>query len=200
MNQKINQILCVFIVLFLFLIPVFIVISDEISINLYTLLRISALTGFISLALAAVLNLNKKMVKRLLGKPFLKVHHYFAFTGLILITLHPILYAVLAQSLSVFIPVFSSAHEFLEYGGRVSFILIYIAFIAGLLRSALKRRWKLIHILMYPALIIAAFHANFIGQTMQSAPVVAIINGLTLLVVATLFMSAFRYIREPNSL
>lgn len=200
MNQKVNQILCVFIVLILFLIPVFIVISDEISVNLYTLLRISALTGFIFLALAAVLNLNKKIVKRLLGKPFLKVHHYFAFTGLILITLHPVIYAFLAQSYGVFIPVFSSLYEFLEYGGRVSFILIYIAFIAGLLRSALKRRWKRIHILMYPALIIAAFHANFIGQTMQSAAVVTIINGLTLLVVATLLMSALRYIKKPHSL
>ena len=200
MNQKLNQVLCYLIVLILFLIPVFVVLSEEISFSLYTIIRLTALLGFISLALAAILNLNKKMVKKLFGKPFLKVHHYFAFTGLVLITVHPFLYAFLAQSYGVFIPVFSSVYEFLEYGGRVAFILIYIAFIAALLRSALKGRWKLIHVLMYPALIIAAFHANLIGQTMQSEIVAAIINGLTLMVVATLLLSALRYAREPHSL
>lgn len=185
-------------VLILFIIPLLIIAGSETSWSLYTLLRIAGVWGFISLSFGALLNMNKNAVRSQFGKPFLTIHHIFAISGLILITLHPVLYAYLAMDPGVFIPDTSSLYDFLATGGRIAFILIYLAFCAGIFRMALKSRWRFIHGLVYPALILAVVHANLIGQTMVSPVVSVIINGLALLVGITFVMVRIRRIRRKR--
>lgn len=151
----------------------------------YTLFRILGLLGFLSLSGAVIMNLFKPDLQRILGKPFLPVHHTFAITGLILITLHPVLYAILTSDLTVFIPDTSSVYLFFASGGRVAIILMYVAFLAALFRSALSSRWKPIHRLVYPALIIAVIHANMMGATFQNPLIFLIYNGLALMILGT---------------
>ncbi|MCA1916589.1 ferric reductase-like transmembrane domain-containing protein [Methanospirillum hungatei] len=177
-------------ILVLYGIPLLVIAGQETSWSFYTLLRIAGIWGFISLSLGALLNLKKGVVKSQFGRPFIRIHHYFAISGLILVTIHPVLYAYLALDPGVFIPDFSSLHAFFATGGRTALILLYLAFCAGLVRMALKNRWRYIHILVYPALIIAAVHANLIGQTMTHPLIYLIINGLVLSVCCT-----FVYIR-----
>lgn len=179
-NQR--RLLLLFGILVLYVLPLLVIAGQETSWSLYTILRIAGVWGFISLSLGALLNLKKGAVKSQFGRPFLKIHHYFAISGLILITVHPVLYAYLALDPGVFIPDFSSVYSLFATGGRIAFILLYLAFCAGLARMALKNRWRYIHALVYPALIIAAVHANLIGQTMTHPIISLIINGLVLLV------------------
>lgn len=132
---------------------------------LYTLLQLCGLCGFLSLSGAVLLNLNKPVLQKILGEPFLRIHHFFAISGLVLITLHPVLFILLTSDIAVLIPSFSSIYLFLANGGRVAIILLYLVFLAALLKGVLGSRWKIIHRLTYPALFFAFIHANLIGST-----------------------------------
>jgi hypothetical protein len=68
-------------------------------------------------------------------KSFIKVHHYFAAAGLLLITLHPIAVVVLTLSPTILLPNFASIYSFFFYGGSIALIAIYVAFGAVLLRK-----------------------------------------------------------------
>lgn len=174
----------------LFLIPLFIISGQETSWSLYTLLRIAALWGFISLSIGITLNLLKRKVKSHLGKPFLKIHHYFVIAGLVFVTMHPVLFAYIAHDFRVFIPDISSWDSFFATGGRTAILLFYAAFLAGLFRMTIKKQWKYIHMLVYPAIIIAAIHAILMGQSMTSPVIFFLIICLTIFVCIT-----FVYVR-----
>jgi DMSO/TMAO reductase YedYZ heme-binding membrane subunit len=62
----------------------------------------------------------------------------------------------------VFIPTFQIWIDFWANGGRIAFILLYIAVIEGLLRTQWKP-WRYPHGLMYAVLLLAIIHANLIG-------------------------------------
>ena len=151
----------------------------------YTALRLAALLGYLSLSGAVIMNLFKPEIKKILGRPFLPIHHAFAITGLIPITIHPILFAILTSDLSVFFPDTSSLYFFFATGGRVAIILIYVVLLAGLFRLTLKSYWKLIHRLIYPVMIIAIIHANIMGATFQNAGIWALYNGLAIGILLT---------------
>jgi len=158
---------------------------------LYILLRLSGLIGFLSICGAVITNLFKSELRKILGKPFLAIHHIFAIVGLVCITLHPLLYALLTSDLSIFIPGLSSPYLFLAMGGRVALILIYIAVIAALYRKSYSSGWKIIHRLMYLAIILAIIHANIIGGTFENPYIRFMFNGLaglTIIVGMLLYM------------
>lgn len=162
-----------------------VILSDSGGDPLYNLMRICGLCGFLSLSGAVLINLNKPRLMTILGKPFLPVHHLFALSGLILITLHPVIFILLTSDLTAFIPDVSSLYLLLANGGRIAIILVYISFLAVLFRSALLSRWKVIHRLIYPALIIAYIHANLLGTNL-SHPVIRLIYGaMIVLIVVT---------------
>lgn len=140
----------------------------------YTGIRLCGLFGFLSLSIGAMMNLLKREIRTLLGHPFLRVHHLFVLTGLVLITMHPLLYALSARDISVFIPDITSLFLFLMNGGRVAIILIYIGFLAVIFKTALKGRWVQIHRVMYLALILGIIHANILGQDLTD-PVIRIL-------------------------
>jgi len=125
--------------------------------------RLFALNGFIALSIAAIMTPFLKEITLLLKRPFLRIHHYFAAAGLVLITLHPIALATQLTNPAVFLPNLSSFHLFLLYGGRQALIIIYIALIAVLLRRKAIAYWRPFHALMYLALFFGVVHANLSG-------------------------------------
>ena len=68
--------------------------------------RLFGLWGYLALAIAAIMTPFLKEIYKNFGKPFIKIHHIFAFIGLGLISLHPIFFSILAKTANVFIPVF----------------------------------------------------------------------------------------------
>jgi Ferric reductase like transmembrane component. len=121
-------------------------------------IRLSALYGFLMMAIATVMTPHLVLVARTFGKTFIRIHHTFAAFGIVLTTLHPI--SLLNPA--AFIPSFQSWILFWAQGGRIAFILLYIAIIGGLLRTRWKY-WRYPHTLMYGVLLFAIVHANLIG-------------------------------------
>ena len=97
-------------------------------------IRLFALNGFIALSIVAVLTPFIKEVTLFFKKSFIKIHHYFAAFGLLLITLHPISVVIQALNPVLFLPNVGSFYLFLFYGGSIALIAIYTAFGAVLLR------------------------------------------------------------------
>ena len=161
---------------------------------LNTGIRFCGLYGFLSLSLGVIMNLLKKEINAILGQPFINIHHVFVLTGLVLITIHPVLFALSIKHFAVFIPDTSSLFSFLTNGGRVAIILIYIGFLAALFRSALKGRWIQIHRVMYLALILGVIHANLLGQDLSDPIIRIIYNILTGAVIFTgIVKKRYRY-------
>lgn len=112
------------------------------AVNPYNLAaRLFALNGFIALSIASILTAFLKEVTLFFKKPFTRIHHYFAATGLVLITLHPITLAVQLMNPAVFLPNINSLYLFLFFGGRQALIIIYIALAAVLLRRKISTYW-----------------------------------------------------------
>jgi hypothetical protein len=63
-----------------------------------------ALNGFIALSVTAILTPFIKEVTLFFKKSFIKVHHYFATFGLILIALHPIGVVIQALNPALILP------------------------------------------------------------------------------------------------
>ncbi len=167
-------------IVMLYAVPVFIIGQEPWS--LYSMMRGAGICGLISLSLGVLLNLNKRAVKSVFKRPFLRVHHTFVIIGLFLISLHPLLYAYLTGYLGVFIPDITSLYTFFATGGRSALLLIYLAFFAGLVRMMIRKQWRYIHALAYPGLLLATVHATLIGQTLKHPLVSVIVYGLFFMV------------------
>lgn len=142
-------------------------------------IRLAGLAGFVLLAVAAAMTPFSRDIYRTCGKSFLVFHHAFAICGLILITLHPVFLAVRVMNPAVFLPVFSPFTDFLALAGRPSLILIYVALAGILLRRAIPGYWRVVHGLIWVALILGIIHANLIGIDMSNPVIFFIFNGLT---------------------
>jgi DMSO/TMAO reductase YedYZ heme-binding membrane subunit len=150
-------------VAFLALAVSIVALSVEVGDPLVLALRLLALNGFIALSVAAIMTPFLKEITIFLRKPFMRVHHYFAATGLILVTLHPILVAILTLNPAILLPNLGSVELFFVYGGSVALIAIYVAFGAVLLRRKMIAHWRYFHMLMYLALFFAVVHGNLLG-------------------------------------
>lgn len=148
------------------------------------LIRLFALWGYICLAVAAIMTPFLKEIYKMFGKPFLKVHHFFAFSGLLLITLHPAYVAFQSRSATVLIPVFTSWYGFWVYAGRPALIVLYLAIIVVLFRKKLKF-WRIIHSLMYLVLFLGFVHAFLIGTDFNNIVIKIIYSVLFALTIAS---------------
>jgi len=148
-------------------------------------IRLSGLIGFLSLSLGVIMNLLKKEIKSILGQPFITIHHVFVLSGLVLITIHPLLIAISFADFSVFIPDTSSAYVFLMNGGRFAILLIYLGFFAAVFRSVLRGRWVLIHRIIYLALILGIIHANLLGEDLYYPLIQILLDALAGIVIIT---------------
>jgi hypothetical protein len=127
-------------------------------------IRLLALNGFIAMSVAAIMNIFIKELTLFLRKPFLKIHHYFAAVGLVLITLHPVMVAIQTMYPAILLPNAQSVYLFFAYGGSVALIVLYVAFVGVLVRRKIVVYWRSIHMLMYLGLLFGVIHANFLGQ------------------------------------
>jgi len=144
---------------------------------LYGLVRGCALLGYALVFCAILSNAYITSLVRFFGRSFIQVHHIISISGLVIITLHPLALAIYSGALSVFLPVYSSVIELLQYAGRPAWYLLLIAALAAVLRQSLKKSWRTIHWLNYLAFALASIHAMLIGGNFQAWParIIAII-------------------------
>lgn len=141
-------------------------------------IRLLGLYGFIALSVAAIITPFLKEITLYFKRPFLRIHHYFAAFGFTLITLHPVVLAVDRLTINVFIPSVGSIESFLINGGRQALIIIYIAFVAVLLRRKISVYWRPFHALMYIGLFFGVVHANLIGTDFDNFFILIAFNAL----------------------
>jgi predicted ferric reductase len=152
--------------------------------------RLFGINGFIALSIATIITAFLKEITIYLKKPFLKVHHYLAAAGLVLITLHPIMLAIQFLNPAVFLPNLQTLYLFLFYGGRQALIIIYIAVATVLLRRKIAAYWRWFHALMYVALFFGIIHANLSGTDFILNPIVMV--ALNILFGAAIFAFAIK--------
>ena len=139
-------------------------------------IRFGALFGFTSMFVATMMTPFAVQLYKIFGKPFVKIHHIYSITGLLLITLHPVVFAISVFDITVFIPDFTSWIDFWRLGGRLALILIYLAVIGALLRKKLTKYWRILHILNYAALFLAYVHGVLIGTDFQNIGILIIFS------------------------
>jgi len=127
------------------------------------LARATALLGYLFIFLGIVSSAYMRQVYRILGRPFIGVHHILSVSGLVLVTLHPLAVALDSMSLRVFLPKFDSWLVFLQLGGRPAWYLLVVAALTALLRKTIGKNWLVIHFLNYVAFWLATVHAVMIG-------------------------------------
>jgi predicted ferric reductase len=167
-------------IMFLFSLPVAIVAGNPSISPLATGIRIAGLTGFIALAVAMITTPFLPEIYRNFGRPFLRVHHFSAAAGLILVTLHPVLLAIRLMTAQVFLPAFYSLYEFFALGGRPALILMYVALAGIFLRAAIPAWWRGLHALMWAVLVLSLIHGMLIGTDFQEPLVWALFTTLTI--------------------
>jgi DMSO/TMAO reductase YedYZ heme-binding membrane subunit len=162
------------------------------------LVRLFALWGFLALSIAAILTPFLRDIRRVFGRPFLAVHHTFAAFGILLPTLHPVAFALLAASPAVFIPVFDSWTAFWTFAGRPALYLLYIALAGVLLRQTIRQYWRWVHGLMYAVLLFAIIHGNLIGIDFQNPVIFIVFNGLFAVVIAVFVVRRLQRMRAEQ--
>jgi DMSO/TMAO reductase YedYZ heme-binding membrane subunit len=164
--------------------------SEEDFVHL--LVMFFGLYGYLLLSVATMMTPFLKEIKQAFGKPFLKVHHAFSILGLVFITLHPVFNAVDSASLSVFVPNFDSWITFWTFAGRPAFIILYIAFLAAVLRAKAPIHWQPFHGLAYIALLFGIVHANLLGDDFQNLGIAIIFDALFFASVASFALKRYR--------
>jgi len=157
--------------------------------------RLFALFGFTSLSVAAMMSPFLKEISSYFGKPSIRIHHIFAYTGLALITAHPVMNAIQAGDISVFLPVFSSWTGFWIYAGRLALIFLYIGLLAILIRRKI-RPWRILHMIVYLVLFLAFIHALLIGTDLDSSGMVIIFSILMSLVFLSFILKRIKLARR----
>ena len=154
-------------------------------------IRFGAIFGFTSMFIATMMTPFVVQLYKIFGKPFIKMHHIYSITGLILVTIHPIAFAIFRLDITVFIPDFNSWYGFWSLGGRLALILIYIAVIGAVLRKKIKKNWRIIHILNYVALFLAYVHGVLIGTDFQNIGILIIFTIMIVLSFGVLFFKRY---------
>jgi predicted ferric reductase len=158
-------------------------------------IRLLALNGYVALSIAAILTPFIKEITLSFKKSFIKVHHYFAAAGLLLITLHPISVAILFMDPGILLPNFESLSSFFFYGGSIALIAIYIAFGAVLLRRTVVAYWRYFHAFMYVALFFGVVHANLRGFDFENGFIAVIYDGLFAAAIAAFVLKRWQFYR-----
>ena len=159
-------------------------------------LRLCALNGYLALAIAAMMTPFLAKVGRTFGKPFIRVHHVFAITGLVLVTLHPVLLAVLVSNPLVFLP--SGTAPWTVNAGRIALVLLYLALAGSLLRTRV-RQWRYLHALVYLVLLLGFLHGRSLGTDFGGTGIRALYTLLFAGVVVTLGLSLMKKVSRLRS-
>jgi predicted ferric reductase len=160
-----------------------------------TLVRLLGLYGFVMVCIAASITPFLKEVSQFFGKSFLKIHHFFALFGLAFISLHPVSLAIGLMNASVFLPRFDSWIVFWQLAGRPALIVLYIALFAVFLRRKAPKHWRILHALMYLAILLGIVHGNLIGSDFENLPLMIILNTLAAVSLVAFFLKRYQNYR-----
>jgi DMSO/TMAO reductase YedYZ heme-binding membrane subunit len=156
---------------------------------LYWLVRGAAMVGYVAVFLAILSSAYMRELYRMLGRPFLWGHHVLSISGLVLLTLHPVVLAIALTNISVFVPRFDSWTIFFQLAGRPALYVMWAAVVGALLRKSWREGWRLLHQLNYVAFLLGTVHGILIG-TDFGRPM------LRLLPVAMALVVGFVFIRK----
>jgi len=175
-----------------------VVVAIHPSLSIYTNgIRLAGLAGFSLLAIAAIMTPWVREIHQTFGSSFLSIHHLFSITGLILITLHPVLLAVRLMNALVFLPRLGSLQVVLSNAGRPSLILIYIALAGVMLRRVMPGYWRFFHALIWVALLLGIVHGNLVGTDMKNPIVFVTFNSLMAVALGAFLLKRFKR-RAPS--
>lgn len=158
------------------------------------LVRGTAILGYLCVFTATVSSSFIRELVRLLGRKFVTIHHIVAYTGLLLITLHPLAVALSWSTTSVLVPKLDSVMYFLQWGGPPALYLLYVGSVVASFRSRIDV-WRTVHWLNSLAFVLATFHAILLGTDTQFVVVKAIV-ALMGTVVVVLFVRKRRAARK----
>lgn len=155
-------------------------------------IRGAALLGYLAVFLAALSSVLMREMVRFFGYPFVKIHHVFSVTALILISLHPLAFVVKIDNPAALLPRFDSLQVFLELGGRPAWYLIAAASLAAVVRRSLRQSWRSIHFLNYLGFLLATPHAILIGTDFQPLFMKVLAAGMGIAVVVIFILKRRR--------
>jgi len=162
-------------------------------------IRLGALFGFTAMFIATTMSPFMVQLYKIFGKPFVKLHHIYSIFGLIMVTLHPVVFAISKLNILVFIPDVSSWIAFWELAGRPAIYLIYIASLAAVLRTKTKKYWRFFHYLNYVALIFAYVHGVLIGTDFQNLGILILFTVMLIIAIGTFGYKRYQtYQREQK--
>ncbi len=127
------------------------------------LVRGAALVGYIAMFLAILSSAYMRELYRLFGRPFLWGHHVLSITGLSLLALHPLAFALETANIAVFVPKFDSWQVFFQLGGRLALYLMWVAALGAALRKTWRPHWRTLHMFNYVAFLLGTIHGILIG-------------------------------------
>ncbi len=134
----------------------------------WTLARAAALFGYGTIFWTILSSEYIAQMRKLFGRPYLRVHHLLARIGLVLIVIHPVTVAVLSRDPTAFVPQFSSLRTFLTLGGRPALYIFFGAALAAVAHKRIKHSWKVIHWLNYLAFTLAFIHSWLLGTNVAT--------------------------------
>lgn len=167
MNRRTKQIIFIAGIFSLYLAVFLVFILEPMTGILNEFIRIFALFGLLTLSISSIMAAFTREIYQIFGKPFKKIHHIFAYTGLVLIILHPVLLSISSKSANVFIPKFNNWITFWSLAGRPALYLILLAFLAGILQKRIRKWWRYIHGLSYIAVLFGVIHGMLIGKNLS---------------------------------
>jgi methionine sulfoxide reductase heme-binding subunit len=148
---------------------------DPLSAFIEGVIRMAAVSGYLMVFIATLSSNYMRELTRFFGRAFVRVHHFASITALVALLLHASTVAWRAGSISVFVPLLSSAQAFFSQGGRAGLWLVLIAAAVALLRKKIGKQWKTIHRLNYLAFLLGTIHAQMLGRNFQH-PAVRIVS------------------------
>ncbi len=175
----------------LYILILVLIFLEPIEDGLNFIIRFAALMGFTSMFVATIMTPFMVQLYKIFGKPFIKIHHLYSIAGLILITLHPVAFAISKVDITVFMPVFYPWYDFWSLGGRVALILIYIAVLGALIRKKITKNWRLLHVLNYIALFLAYIHGVLIGTDFKTIGILIIFTAMVILSFSVLIIKRY---------
>jgi len=132
------------------------------------LIRGAALFGYTALFWLILSSEYVREMRKIFGRPFLKVHHPLGVIAWVLIVAHPMTFALQSRDPAVFVPIFSPFRSFLQWASRPALYLFALASVSALLRRRMKGTWRFIHWLNYLAFLLVFIHAWLIGTDLLS--------------------------------
>jgi DMSO/TMAO reductase YedYZ heme-binding membrane subunit len=195
-----KKVLIFYILIFVLAVAVslFALASDGYGDPLTLTIRLLALNGYIVVAVAAIITPFLKEITLFFKKSFTKVHHYFAITGLLLITLHPTVVSIQALNAAVILPNFGSLYLFFFTGGVIALVLVYVAVGAAVVRRKIAAFWRPLHAMMYLALFIGVVHANLRGADFPNIFFQIIYDGLFTATLVAFGLKRWQFYRIKN--